>query len=117
MFLSWSCATCLCRRLVRLVVWVSVLLRFGFRRLVATLSCVWVIQIQSIFDQVEANTSNQIMVINMIQNWSHMYSNHYRIIKCVGFEPIHCAINLNVASFSKVFNKFDYIFLSNVLLV
>ena len=55
------------------------------------------------------------MVVNiLLQNWSHKYFNH-RIIKCVGFEPIHCAINLNVASSFRVFSEFDYVFLSNVL--
>ena len=46
-----------------------------------------------------------------------MYSSHYSIIKCVGFKPIHCATNLDIASSSKVFNEFDYVFLLNVLLV
>ena len=46
-----------------------------------------------------------------------MYSNYYRTIKCVAFEPIHYVINMNVASSSKVFSEFDYMFLSNVLLV
>ena len=31
-----------------------------------------------------------------------MYSSHYRILKCVAFESIHYAINLDVASYSKV---------------
>ena len=26
------------------------------------------------------------------QTSSHMYSSHHRIIKCVGFKPVHCAI-------------------------
>ena len=38
-----------------------------------------------------------------------MYSSHHRIIKCVGFKPIHCAINLNVASSSKVVSKLDFV--------
>ena len=46
-----------------------------------------------------------------------MYYNHHRIIKCIGFKPIHCAINLDVISSSRVFNEFDYVFLSNELLV
>ena len=46
-----------------------------------------------------------------------MYSNHYRIIKCIGSEPIHYAFNLDVASSFKIFSDFDYVFLSNVLLV
>ena len=64
---------------------------------------------QNIFDQIEI--SNQTMIANMLQNWSHMYSIHHKIIKCVGFKSIHCAINLNVLSSSKVFNEFDYVFL------
>ena len=46
-----------------------------------------------------------------------MYSNHYKIIKSVSFEPFHYAINMNFISSSKVFREIDYIFLSNVLLV
>ena len=46
-----------------------------------------------------------------------MYSSHHRIIKCVGFESIHCIINLNIVLFSRVFNEFDYVFLSNILMV
>ena len=55
------------------------------------------------------------MVINMLQDWNHMYSSHYRIIKYVSFEPIIYAINLNIASSSKVFSEFDSMF--HVLLV
>ena len=36
-----------------------------------------------------------------------MYSIHYRIIKYVGFKMIYYALNLDVASFSRVFSKFD----------
>ena len=39
------------------------------------------------------------------------------IIKCIYSEPINYVINLYVASSSKVFNKFDFVFSSNVLLV
>ena len=46
-----------------------------------------------------------------------MYSTHHRIIKCVGFKPIHRAINLDVALSSIVFTEFYYVFLSNVLLL
>ena len=60
---------------------------------------------------------HQIMVINILQNLSHMYYSHHRIIKCVGFKPIHCAINLDDVSSFKAFNEFDYVFLSNLLLV
>ena len=44
-----------------------------------------------------------------------MYYNHHRIIKYVGFKSIHYAINLDVILSSRVFNKFDYIFISNIL--
>ena len=43
--------------------------------------------LQNIFDKIEI--TNQIMVIDMLHNWNHMYSNHYRIIKCVCFKSIH----------------------------
>ena len=46
-----------------------------------------------------------------------MYYSHYRIIKYVAYEPIIYVINLDIASSSKVFNKFDFIHLSNILLV
>ena len=53
----------------------------------------------------------------MLHNWSHRYSNHYRIIKCADFKSIHYVINMDAMSFFKVFSEFDYVFLSNVLLV
>ena len=43
------------------------------------------------------NISSQIMVVNMLLNFSHMYYSYHKIIKCVGFKPIHCAINMNTA--------------------
>ena len=46
-----------------------------------------------------------------------MYYSHHRIIKCTGFKPIHYAITLNVTSSFIVFNEFDYLFISDVLLV
>ena len=46
-----------------------------------------------------------------------MYFSRYRIIKCVSFELIHYVINLDDVSFSKIFNEFDFVFLSNILLV
>ena len=70
---------------------------------------------QSIFNKTK--TINQIMVVNMVQNWSHTYYSHYKVIKCIGFEPIHHVINLGVALSFKVFCKFDYVFLLKVLLV
>ena len=56
------------------------------------------------------------MVIHMLHNLSDMYSSHHRIVKYVGFKPIHHAINLDIASSSKVVREFDYVFLSNILL-
>ena len=46
-----------------------------------------------------------------------MYFRHHRFFKCVGLEPCHYAINLNVESSVSVFSKLDYVFQSNVLLV
>ena len=46
-----------------------------------------------------------------------MYFSHHRIIKYVGFKPIHCTINLDDTSSSRVFSKFNSLFLSDVLLV
>ena len=46
-----------------------------------------------------------------------MYYNYHRIIKCVGFKSIHCAINLDIASSFRVFSEFNSLFLSDVLLV
>ena len=37
----------------------------------------------------------QIMIVNILQNWSHRYYNHYSAIKCVDFEPIHNTINMD----------------------
>ena len=45
-----------------------------------------------------------------------MYSSNHRIIKYVDFKSIHYAINLDVASASKIFKGFDSLFLWNVLL-
>ena len=53
----------------------------------------------------------------MLQNLIYIYSSYHRIIKCVGFKPIYCAINLDVASSSKIFSEFDFLFISDVLLV
>ena len=61
--------------------------------------------------------SKQIIVISMLKNWSHIYSNHHRIIKYIGFKSIHYVINPDVTSSFKVFNKFDSLFLSDILLV
>ena len=60
------------------------------------------------------------MVIIMLYNWNHKYYSYYKIIKYVDFELIIYAINLDVIiatpSF-KVFNEFDFMLLSSVLLV
>ena len=46
------------------------------------------------------------MVINMLQNLSHMYFSHNNNVKCIGstikhvdFKPIYYTINLDVISF------------------
>ena len=62
------------------------------------------------FDQIKI--INQIMIINILQNMSHTYYSNHMIIKCVDFELIHYVIDFDVTSI-----KFDYVFLSNVLLV
>ena len=46
-----------------------------------------------------------------------MCYSHHRIIKCVGFKPIHCTINLDVVSSFRVFSEFDSLFISDVLLI
>ena len=66
-------------------------------------------------------------IFNLIETLNHghqyvaklesRYSSHYIIIKYIGFEPIFYAINMDIMSSSKVFNKFDYMLLLNVLLV
>ena len=47
---------------------------------------------------------HQIMIANIIQNYNHKHSNHYWIIKYIGFKPIIYAINLEDVSSSKVSN-------------
>ena len=72
---------------------------------------------QNIFDQIE--TTNQIIVISMLQNYSHMYSNHNSIIKIVSFKSIYYVINrggarilirpgLKLKSNKKLFKKIKY---------
>ena len=41
------------------------------------------------------NQIYQIMIVNMLKNWSLRYSGYY-IIKFVGFMPIYYAINLDI---------------------
>ena len=77
---------------------------------------VFVLVVQMVkFDLIDS--SNQIMFVSMPQIWNVRYFWHYWIIKYVGLEPILFAINIDVASSSKVFNIFDYVFLSIVLLI
>ena len=45
----------------------------------------------------------QILFISMLQIWNLKYSRYFWIIKCVGLGLIIFAINLDVASSSKVF--------------
>ena len=52
------------------------------------------------------------MVINMLQNLSHMYSSHNGIIKYIGFKPIYYDTNPDVVSSSIFFRIFNFIFLS-----
>ena len=54
----------------------------------------------------------------MLQNLSHRYFSHnssikcvYSTIKCIDFESIHYAINLDVVSSLMVFSDFDFLFL------
>ena len=46
----------------------------------------------------------QIMVSNMLKNWSHGYSSHY-IIKFIGFILIYYVINLNIVSSFMIFSN------------
>ena len=70
---------------------------------------------QNIFDQIK--TTNQIIVINMLQNYSHIYFNHNSIIKIVSFKSIYYIINLDTVSFSMIFNNLVYVFFINVSLI
>ena len=55
----------------------------------------------------------QIIVVSMLKNWSHRYSNHY-IIKFVCFLPIYYAINLDIISSYIVFS---YLYLISIHLL
>ena len=46
-----------------------------------------------------------------------MYYNYFKIIKYVSFELIHLVIIFDVVSCFEIFDEFDYVFLSNILLV
>ena len=60
-------------------------------------------------------TWKKYVVPRVVLNFFTSNSSNYRIIKCVCFKPIHCAINLDATSFSKVFNEFDYVFMSELI--
>ena len=60
-----------------------------------------------------------IRVDNLLQNWNLINSSNHRIFKCVNFMSTShyvSAINLDVAPSFNVFNEFDYVFQSDVLL-
>ena len=46
-----------------------------------------------------------------------MHYNYQKIIEYINFKTIHYTINLNIISSFKVFNQFNDIFLSNILLI
>ena len=52
------------------------------------------------------------MVVNMLQNLSHIYSSYNNIIKCVDFKPIYYDTNSDVVSSSIFFRIFNFVFLS-----
>ena len=55
----------------------------------------------------------------MLQNWSLMNYSHRRIFKCIGLVSSHyvSTINLDTVSSFSIFNEFDYVSQSNVLLL
>ena len=61
------------------------------------------------FDPIKS--SDQIVFVSMLQIWNFRY---FWIIICIGLESIIFAINVDVVSFSKVINTFDYMFLSSI---
>ena len=52
----------------------------------------------------------QIMVVNMLKNWSCKYYNYY-FIKFVGFMSIYYAINLDIVSSCMIFS---YLYLGSI---
>ena len=60
---------------------------------------------------------NQIMFINMLQSGILGIPHIFFIIKCVSLKPIIFTINLDIASSSKVFSIFYFMFLPIVLLI
>ena len=55
----------------------------------------------------------QIMLVNMLNNWSRTYSSHY-IIKFVSFISIYYTINLDIVSSYMVFS---YLYLGSINLL
>ena len=55
----------------------------------------------------------QIMLVNMLNNWSRTYSSHY-IIKIVSFISIYYTINLDIVSSYMVFS---YLYLGSINLL
>ena len=61
-------------------------------------------------------SSDQIMFVSMLEIWNLRYSRYFFIIKYIGIELIFFAINLNVVLSFKVYNTFNFMFLSIILL-
>ena len=60
---------------------------------------------------------DQILFVSMLHIWNLGYSRHFWINNYVDVEPAFFTINLDIVSFSKVFNTFDFVFISIVLLI
>ena len=56
------------------------------------------------------NRKYQIMIVNMLKNWSRRYSSHY-IIKFVNFMSIYYVINLDIVSSYMIF---IYLYLGSI---
>ena len=81
---------------------------FVFRRLIEVFYlCVGNLDRQNIFDQKE--TTNQIIIVNMLKKLSHKYFSHHTIIKFVCFELIYYVINLGVVSSYMIFSEFVFL--------
>ena len=51
----------------------------------------------------------------VVLNFFRSNSSNHRIIKCICFKLIYCAINVYTVSSYRVFNEFDYIFISELI--
>ena len=67
------------------------------------------------FDPIKS--SNQILYVSMLQIYNLKYSRYFFIIKCVGLEAIFLLLTLMLHHPLTVFNTFNYVFLSIVLLI